>query len=182
MSEVGAVQQPVLEWVGIAPAHEVEPVLPPKDVRRRKERDAARAQHARDLCDEAGSVDDVLDDLGGEDDVEGRVVVREVRDDLPVVEGIDLVDIDVDPARLGLGTVEGIELDADELGALVPAEPLEEQPARAAQVEDARAGEVICHLAHESMCLRVSVLDVEEEATVELPHWVVRNLEEVGGE
>ena len=122
-----------------------------------------------DLGDKSLRVHDVLDDLRCEDDVERRLRVRQARGDLPVLEDVDLEFVDVDPARFGLAAVVRIELDADELHALVAAEALEQHSARAAEVEDALAGEFAGGLEQDVVGLRVAVLDVEEEALVELP-------------
>lgn len=126
-------------------------------------------------------VDDVLDDLGGDHDVERLVAVRESRRHLLAVVHVDLELVDVDPASLGLDAVRRVELQADELDALVAAEALEHQAARAAEIEDARAAEVACRLEQHAVRLRVPVLDVQEEALVQLPGRIEGQVEERPG-
>jgi hypothetical protein len=82
-----------------------------------------------DLCDEALRVDDVLDDLRCQHDVEGRIRIRQPCSDLAVLEDVDLKLVHVDAARLCLDTVGRVELDADELDAVVAAEAFEEHAA-----------------------------------------------------
>src|SRR5262249_28505408 len=139
---------------------------------------AAGPQHAMDLPHEALCVDDVLDDLRREHDVERSVRVTQACRDLAVVEDVDLELVDVDSALLGVRAVDGIELDADELGPVVAPEPLEEHPARAAEVENALAGEVAGRFDQNPVRLRIAVLHVEEVALVELPCGVESKLEQ----
>src|SRR5262249_30125315 len=134
VTEVGAVVQSVLEGIRRPAEHHVDSVLPPQDVGRREEDRAAGPQHAMSLPHEALRVDDVLDDLRRDHDVERPVRVTEPRRDLATVEDVDLELVDVDAARLGVCAVDGIELDSEELDAVVAPESLEEHPARAAEV------------------------------------------------
>src|SRR5204862_6620646 len=94
-------------------------------------------------------------------------------------EEVHEVPVGLEAARAGAFDLRRVDLDPAEPRARVAAEALEEQPAREAEVEDARAGEVAVPLPQQPVHLRVAVLDVEEEPPPVPPRRVVRQLEEL---
>ena len=179
MAEVVAVARPVLERVWVAAGEQLEPVLPPEDVRRREDERAAGLQDAPDLAQEALGVDDVLEDLARQHDVGLLVPVGKPRHQPVLVEDVHEVPVGLEPALAGALDLRRVDLDPAEAHPLVAPEALQQQPAREAEVEDARAREVAVPLAEQPVHLRVAVLDVEEEPPPVPPRGVVRQLEEL---
>ena len=102
-------------------ADETKPVLHPERVRHGADENATRAKDATHLCNERAREADVLEELAGDDHVEGLAVQRQ--------RLVDVRDDGRDPELLRLRQRGPVDVDADHL---VPLQEMAGQRARAA--------------------------------------------------